>query len=402
MNNLDGLKARMNALGGNAESRLINDKLKTLKKAIDLSYQSEEIVREGQTMRALINSNKLKMDYDDKILSIPHESQMKVGDIFYWKRARSNWIVYLQQYTEDAYFRGQIRKAEHTIKWKDEFGTVHETAAAVRGPVETKIRSQMKSGLSFDEPNYTLNIIIPNTEHTKALTRYVKFMLEDTAWEITSSDAISEKGVIELTAIESYKNREEDTNEIVGGKIQDTMDVNCSLDKIERLEVGTAVDLWADITINGNRSSELNGNTIFQVQEGFAEIEGGKLVPKSTGILRVTMAVPKKGYYKDFEFLVEGILDDSMKIVEFDILGDERVKSYGTTTYTIAKYVNGVKVSPTGMWSLKNNKELFTIESTDRESIAFRWVSGRSGSVELMYKDGEDVKTKTIYVKGLL
>jgi hypothetical protein len=46
-------------------------------------------------VRALINPNKLKQDYDDKIISVGYEYNFKPGTIFEWKGTGTYWIVYL-------------------------------------------------------------------------------------------------------------------------------------------------------------------------------------------------------------------------------------------------------------------------------------------------------------------
>ena len=44
-------------------------------------------------VRALINPNKLKQDYDDKIISIGYEFGFKVGDVFEWIGTKSHWLI---------------------------------------------------------------------------------------------------------------------------------------------------------------------------------------------------------------------------------------------------------------------------------------------------------------------
>ena len=71
MPRVNGLDIRLNYAGGRkADDRMQKDKLRTLKKALLYSYQAETIVLEdGREFRALINPDKLKNDYDNKILS---------------------------------------------------------------------------------------------------------------------------------------------------------------------------------------------------------------------------------------------------------------------------------------------------------------------------------------------
>lgn len=217
--------------GGMQEDRMIEDKRRSLLRALKYSYQRayvrKEDWKEDQTVRALINPNKLKQDYDDKILSVEYEHGFAPGDIFEWANTGTYWIIYLQDLTELAYFRGDIRKCSYQIAWEDENGR-HKTYAAVRGPVETKINYIQKHLISIDTPNHSLNILMPKNEDTmNYFKRYSKFYLQDQmtgyeiCWRVEAADWISMPGVLEINAVEYYANETEDdiAEGIVGAKI---------------------------------------------------------------------------------------------------------------------------------------------------------------------------------------
>ena len=116
MSGLQNLSTRLNYYGGTSqESRMREDKLRSLKKALLYSYQAETaILEDGREFRCLINKNKLKLDYEDTIISIPFEDiclnkpragktsegiepiGLKTGDVFTWKENGSKWLVCLQ------------------------------------------------------------------------------------------------------------------------------------------------------------------------------------------------------------------------------------------------------------------------------------------------------------------
>lgn len=52
-------------------------------------------VREEPPSRALMNPNKLKPDYDEKIISIPFEYDFNSGDVFEWLNTGTFWLIYL-------------------------------------------------------------------------------------------------------------------------------------------------------------------------------------------------------------------------------------------------------------------------------------------------------------------
>ena len=241
MSNFEMMRKRLEWQGGIAqEDRMIKDKWRTLLRTLKYSYQAcdialaqaqQEILDEGlepeyPIVRALINPDKNKQDYDDKILSVDYIHQFKPGDVFEWKNTGTHWIIYLQQLTEDAYFRGEIRRCRYKIKFKDEDGNVCYTYAAIRGPVETQIESIQKNQERIDKPNLSLNILLPRNEVTvKAFDRYKEFILDGRCWKVKAVDPISmtvdRQGVLEVNAQEDYINEvtDDEINEIKDGLV---------------------------------------------------------------------------------------------------------------------------------------------------------------------------------------
>lgn len=245
---------RLKSKGGfPQQDRMIRDKRRSLDKATLYSYQAAKVkkqlydfkpvmegVREADPVRALINPNKLKMDYDDKIISIGFEHDFHTGDVFEWCNTGTYWIIYLQDLEELAYFRGDIRKCSYEIEWDDEDGKRQRTYVALRGPVETKIDYIQKHGISVDNPNYSLNLLMPKTTaNLKQFRRYKKFYLQDlvegeenTCWRVEAIDTFSTPGIIEVTAVEYYANEFEDDIEAgkVGSLIRKPIDPNIGSD----------------------------------------------------------------------------------------------------------------------------------------------------------------------------
>lgn len=248
MNNLDMMRKRFEWQGGiHQEDRMIKDKWRTLKKALMYSYQActvqkiqafDELlpfdwtgpeIDESQHPydRALINPDKVKQDYDDKIISIDYGAGYGPGDVFEWKKTDSYWIIYTQEITEDSYFRGEIRRCRHRIKFKDEDGNWCSTWAAIRGPVETQIDSIQKNQERIDRPNLSLNILMPLNEKTlHAFDRYSEFLFAGRCWRVEAPDSISMKNILEINAEEDYINRDTDDqeNEIKDGLVIEPVD----------------------------------------------------------------------------------------------------------------------------------------------------------------------------------
>ena len=240
MSSLDNLKTRLTFRGGNAEGRMQEGKLKSLKKALLYSYQAATaVVKDGRMFRCLINPDKLKNDYDDKIISIPYEdiclgriietideetgeivkieepasrvgktSQgiepigLKCGDVFTWKETNTDWIVYLQRLEEDAYFRAEIRRCDYEIEING-----NRYKAFMRGPNKDTISWHTKQDISWNDIDFNVLLFIEKNEETlNFFHRFVKFDIDGKPWEVQTVDAISTEGILEITLKEYYQN----------------------------------------------------------------------------------------------------------------------------------------------------------------------------------------------------
>ena len=213
---LNNMTVRLLAAGGpSQQSRMFRDKRRSLDRAVLYSYQGAFIkhLNQNNQYRALINPDKLKQDYDDKIVSVGFEAGFKSGDVFEWVGTNSYWLIYLQDLNERAYFRGEIRRCSYEVEWLDDDGNTQHTYVALRGPVETKIDYIQKHGISVDNPNHSIHFLMPLNEETKKyFRRYSKFYLQGdpTCWRVEAWDWLSTPGILEVNAVEYFANESED------------------------------------------------------------------------------------------------------------------------------------------------------------------------------------------------
>ena len=217
MSALDSLKQRINYYGGPVqEKRMNHDKLWSLKRALHYSYQGQTAVLEdGREFKCLINHDKLKEDYDDKIISIPYEDVclnmpseegfdyigMQVGDTFTWKETNTRWIVIQEILEENAYFRGTIRKAEDEViingypyygylgKWsKDELW-------------------HTKGLNSWSEMGYEVVLYITRNEETEDFFhRFKKVTINNRVWEVQMVNDITSETMLIIYLKEAFIN----------------------------------------------------------------------------------------------------------------------------------------------------------------------------------------------------
>lgn len=224
MSGLDNLKTRLEYRGGAEQQvRMKHSKLDSLKKALLYSYQAATAtLQDGREFRCLINPDKLKNEYEDKIISIPFEDiclnatragktsegiqkiGMKPGDIFTWKETNTTWLVYLQRLEETAYFRAEIRKCQYTID-------INGTSYAIYGKRLGDIDWQTKKNISWNNLDYSLEIYITKDAATEDFfKRFTVVKINGNPWEVQAVDSMSSEGIIIVALKETYTNSVEE------------------------------------------------------------------------------------------------------------------------------------------------------------------------------------------------
>ena len=224
---LELLNKRLRYQGGNQEQRFINDKLKGLKKALLYSYQAATAtLSNGKEFRCLINPDKNKPAYDNKILSIPYKDiclneprigktsegevdiNIKPGDVFTWKETNTHWLVYLEYIQEDAYFRSEIRRCDQEVKIDNNSYWVY-----IRGPVETSIEWTQKAGIEWNTLNYSLVMYITADEITNNYFERFKTIKvldprnnKEKTWQVVGIDPYYGDGIIQVFLDEYFEN----------------------------------------------------------------------------------------------------------------------------------------------------------------------------------------------------
>lgn len=224
---LELLNKRLQYQGGNQEQRFINDKLRGLKRALLYSYQAATAtLSDGKEFRCLINPDKNKPAYDNKILSIPYKDiclntprigkttegevdiNIKPGDVFTWKETNTHWLVYLEYIEEDAYFRSEIRRCDQEVKVGENSYWVY-----IRGPVETSIEWAQKVGIEWNTLNYSLVMYITADETTNNYFERFKTIKvldprsnKEKTWQVVGVDPYYGDGIIQVFLDEFFEN----------------------------------------------------------------------------------------------------------------------------------------------------------------------------------------------------
>lgn len=222
MSGLDNLNTRLNYYGKTQHDRFIDDKLRSLRQALKYSYQRAIItLQDGRQFLCLMNPEKVKDNYDDKVISIPfddiclnspirgkttqcrEEIGMKPGDTFFWEATNTYWIVTLRLIQELAYFKATVRRCDYEIDVDES----HHYHVYVRGPEETQIDWNKMENAMYNDLNYNIIMTVTKDEVTSNFfKRFAKIKVNGRNWEVQATDDMSREGIIDVYLKEYYTN----------------------------------------------------------------------------------------------------------------------------------------------------------------------------------------------------
>lgn len=195
---------------------MIRDRLWTLMRATKHSYQAARFNRYPEYEKEVVgvfNPVTVNQDYDTKMISTPFDSGYKVGDVFRWENTQTLWIIYNQNLTELAYFRGSTRRCNYMVRWVNGERELCETPISVIGPSmpdHTRMINGMMAG-SFIVPSGNLICLVTDNQKNRGYFHDDQtFIILGISYRVTNIDRLSMPGVIQIHATEYTTNMIED------------------------------------------------------------------------------------------------------------------------------------------------------------------------------------------------
>lgn len=260
---------------------------------------------EGPAFRCLINHDKLKVDYEDKIISIPYESNtvqiypyikdnhdwietnFHNGTVFKWVHGNreewvpdSYWIVYMQYSEETAYFRGEIRRADEEVQIivinDDGSETTKTYRGWMTGPNEETLMWNVKKGIVWNDMNYTKKLYITKDEDTlEYFQRFDRVIINGQPWEVQAyndnygtSSTNTNTGILRVALKETYTSTDQQIKRL-NDKLADTSatiigsDYLSPYDEVEYIAQNASAAEWiVDIADDGIISWTIDNNVL--------------------------------------------------------------------------------------------------------------------------------------------
>ena len=364
MGNLDLYQMRLKGSRKISKSKLVDTKIKTFKRALASSYNSEIVVSNSNEFDALITGIPTTPKIGKKNFATLLDNNCETGDELYWPANDSYWLITEHDDTEGAIFQGSVQRALYELKWKDPvLNKVYSARACAKGPDETTISDGVKHSILFDTLTDSLYLIVSSkVEGSEYLDRYFELMVDGRKWRIEVVDAMTRSNLLYMQLMESPKDRDRDTEDMVDGKEEVNFTMSSSLDNISFVDLNSEIDFLPILLRNGRILDR--GEVEIRVRN--CTHNDNKILFNQLGLSSIT--VNFKDYNEIFKIELSVVSDNIESVIVEEIIGNLSVKTLSTNVYTAVDTLNGIPRSAAGVWSYDNNYfEEVSIKDTEIE-----------------------------------
>ena len=399
--NLDLYRKRQEAYGGSSSIDKLDYRNKQLfNRALQESFNAEEVVLNNKDWRALILEDKLTLELDQKWIGMPLESNLKPGDVIHVKRNDVRWIMVQTDLSERSFCRCVGKRCVTEITWRDEDDNVHSSWAALRGPTETSIKTEARKHILFDQGNEKVALWLPDTPETKSLRRYKHIMVKGETWEIASVDYLTTPGILELNLVEAQDNRDLD-NTSLGIARDNKFTFTNVFDKDLDFQLNTYISLEPYLTKDGvDITEEKESEFVFTCYPDtytYDEVHLGVSFSE-LGNYHITIGYPNMKMVKEYDIEIKQY--DTEEETYYLIKGNSIIRPLVNSleSYDIDYFVNGVQTPITpGKWVFDTRFATVKSQSVYHIDLDF---TGEIGTMTLQYVVGDKVlaeKEITVY-----
>lgn len=399
--NLDLYRKRQVAYGGSSSIDKLDYRNKQLfNRALQESFNAEEVVLNNEDWRALILEDKLTLELDQKWIGMPLESNLKPGDVIHVKRNDVRWIMVQTDLSERSFCRCVGKRCVTEITWRDEDDNVHSSWAALRGPTETSIKTEARKHILFDQGNEKVALWLPDTPETKSLRRYKHIMVKGETWEIASVDYLTTPGILELNLVEAQDNRDLD-NTSLGIARDNKFTFTNVFDKDLDFQLNTYISLEPYLTKDGvDITEEKESEFVFTCYPDtytYDEVHLGVSFSE-LGNYHITIGYPNMKMVKEYDIEIKQY--DTEEESYYLIKGNSIIRPLVNSleSYDIDYFVNGVQTPITpGKWVFDTRFATVKSQSVYHIDLDF---TGEIGTMTLQYVVGDKVlaeKEITVY-----
>lgn len=196
----------------NQQEKFIDNKRRGLANAIKNSGQSTTVYKlftkefEQMKFNCLINSDKLSIDYDNKMISLLEKDLVKAGDVFYWPDSDSYWLITLRESGEKSYFKGYLRECQSSIVINE-----IEYPFWISNNPTNFTAGWIKGSIALNNPEKDISLLITKNEDTLSFFKNNEIIKwNSNNWEVLTSDDFSTEGILEVILTSAPNNKYED------------------------------------------------------------------------------------------------------------------------------------------------------------------------------------------------
>lgn len=372
-----------------------NLKTRTFNYRLTKDYNAEVIRKIDdmeETRDVIIQTSRLSDKIDYKKISAPLDTDLTPGQIVYWDREATNWLIYLRRNTEKNYFLGEMREAQYRIKWRDQYGNVWSQLGSFSRQDPSVVQSiGYITTVDFQYLDGSATIMMQDNEVSRKLERYDKFKIAGVIWKVVGYDTTSYKNIILFYLEETESNPDTEKEDIPEGQIERVSAVESNLDGMLEVKTGTEIDLEIVTKLNG--TFILEDSYVLKAQGAVLSDRRVSFLEEGEAIIRIESQVT--GAEVVYKIKVS---EDAEEFTQYMIIGPDTITTSLSYNYELKENINGSMVAVKGKWSVESSLPVKVSKLDNGISIK----TNRVGDITVHCDINDERVSKKVRVKSLM
>lgn len=312
-------------------------KKRNLSNRLKFDYNREDIVFNNNEYRVVIQSDGYYNTEKYFKISAPKEIGLKTGNVFYWKRQESYFMIVLQRKTEKTYFTGRIQEARYPVSYLDSFNNKVTQYGVIKNIEDTTRSNIIQPTPTIAEIiDGSLTLLLEKTETIKVLKergKYVKIGNRD--WKIVGWDDLTYDNIVCFNLVETLS-FEEDTDIPYPEIDYEKAIISSNLDNISTIQLNSSIILNIS-TIFKNENIEEE----YQIDVVNCNYTDNSIIFDTVGLVEIKITGLKTNVIKTYSLEIK---DETISNLVLKVEGRALIKQSVPYSYIIKLIDNGIEV----------------------------------------------------------
>lgn len=329
-----------------------------LKSRMMFDYNRETITHNNNQYTVIIQEEKTSNNESYYKISALDEVNLHSGNVIYWDRLKSYYMIFFQRKTEKTYFVGRIYEAKYPIVYLDKFNNKVKQFGVIKSVNNAIKNENVGSTESVAELiDGDMILYLEKTDTIGSLMKRHKYIkIGNRNWKISGWDDLTYDNIVLFNLVETL-NFDEDTDIPYPEIDYSLANITSNIENISSVQLNSSIDLNVKTFFKDDEIEEE-----YLIETTNCKNKKENIVFNKTGIAKVKITGQKTKIKKEYSIEVK---EETVVNLLLKVSGRALIKQSVPYTYTITLVNNGQAMSEEEF----NNKYDITFEKEKEVKI---------------------------------